>query len=375
MLETLVIYGFVLFSLLSFAMVSSKRYSIAKSLGKERYIPCWTWEMIFSVLLFSMVFGFRNNVGIDFSNYVNDIQTGEYERYEYIVRGLINALLATGIPIWVFFWICACLQISLLLFSFRRERYLLPFVIFVLICGQYFLLWMNVIRQDIATCIFICTIPLIRDKKFWPFLLCIVIACGFHKTSIGLIIFYFLFQLKKDYTKHVWLEEAILFLSAFFFITNKNLLGNVDELLAPLLISIGMEGYAFGAIQNSTTVNVLGFTFLAEFSVDFLIVAFSEKMKRFYKSDKFVICYNLYFLGAILGLLLGFSYILLRPVRYLRFFKLVVAPYFLYYLWKTSGKTMHFMWLLVAVALYLLLFAAIFRYGPEACYQFKFIFQ
>lgn len=391
MLFSVVVYSFVLFSLLGLAFLSSKRERIMLRKKRRAWVlagnsdwryqrdfiikhsntPFLTPEIFAAIFLFTVVFGLRYNVGIDFENYLyyyENPQDGKAD--EFLFSGITSLFRYLHCPSWVAFSLWACLQFTFLLYAFKDERRLHPFLMLSFICGQYFLLWMNVIRQDLATCIFIFSITFIEKRKFLSYLFWVFIAFGFHKTAIALLVFYPVFQLRKDYTGHPFIQEILLFGAAFVYIRNINLFEGLDSLLSAVLMGTNFEGYAYGAIGNTTTESVVGVSFLSSFLIDVAIIAFSDKLKKYYRSDNLLIFYNLYFLGALLGLICGHSFILLRPVRYLRFFKLVVSPYLLYYLYVKSKNKLNLLSLAAVLLMYVLQYVAIFLYDAESMYQY-----
>ena len=370
MLSTVFVYSFTFIVLFFFSFIETKRVSY--SFGGEKKKKWISVPILLSILLFGIVFGIRYNVGIDYGNYAQMYSEPELlDDYEFGFRYLSKAMSFLGLPSWVFFGTWASLQLFFILYALKDEVYLYPFLIIVLFGGQYFLLWMNVIRQDLAACIIIFAITFIPQKKLLPFILAILLAFGFHITAIAFLILYPIFYNRKDYTKSPYVQEILLVLSLIVYMSG-NLFGDIDSLLNPYLIGTHFEEYAYGSIEHTTKLNKVGITFLSGFLIDVIIIAYSKKLKAFYKSDKFLVYYNLYYFGALTNLVFAFSYILLRPFRYFRFFKLMVAPYLLYYLWRQfkCGKPQESICLFLVLFAYLLLFAAIFRYGPDAMYEY-----
>lgn len=75
-------------------------------------------------------------------------------------------------------------------------KFLYPALIVSLFMGQFFIHWMNGIRQDIAGCIFLCAITCVIDKRIVGFFTLVLISVGFHYSAVILFPFYFLY-LKK----------------------------------------------------------------------------------------------------------------------------------------------------------------------------------
>lgn len=52
---------------------------------------------------------------------------------------------------------------------------------------------LNLIRQSIAIAIILYAMKFVKERKLFPFLLCIIIASGFHTTSIAMVLLYFIY--------------------------------------------------------------------------------------------------------------------------------------------------------------------------------------
>lgn len=332
------------------------------------------WSLIL-ILLFTIIFGIRYNVGIDYKNYKEHYDTLNFERMEYIFRYISMFLAENRIHITAFFSLWAFTQISFLIASFKNEKYLYPALIFILFAGQYFLLWMNVIRQDIAACIFIYSISFIVDKKLFKYILCIVIACGFHKTALLLLLIYPIWAFKKSYFSNIPFQILLLFVSAFIGVKSKSLFDSLDVLLVTFMTNLGYENYAFGILDSTMSDVKLGMSFLSSFFIDVIVIAYSNKTKQFYNNNRYLCFYDLYFIGVISHLLLAQSFILLRPFRYFRFFKMIICAYLLYYLYNNRISKLNLVSFIIILLLFLILYIAIFRYSEDACYNYLFYWQ
>lgn len=329
------------------------------------------WDIL-ACLIFTIVFGLRYNVGIDYANYKEMYDTRDFDRLEYIFRGVSELFAANEVHVTIYFALWAFLQIYILMKAFRSEKFIYPALIFTLFAGQYFLLWMNVIRQDIAACIFIYSIAFIVDKKFLKYLLCIVIACGFHKTAILLLAVYPILRYHKNYFNNIPLQFALLLVAFVFGLKSGAVMNHIDSLLESFMMLLGYEGYAFGGVESSMAEMKLGISLLSSMMIDVIIISYSTKMKSYYNNHKFLCYYDLYFVGVIAYMLFANSYILLRPFRYFKFFKMIISAYLLYYLFKNGKSPKNVLAFIVFILLYLLQYVAIFRYSADACYVYNF---
>lgn len=332
------------------------------------------WSLIL-ILVFTVIFGIRYNVGIDYKNYKEHYDNLNFERMEYMFKYISMFLAENRIHVTVFFSLWALTQISILIASFKNEKYLYPALIFVLFAGQYFLLWMNVIRQDIAACIFIYSISFIVEKKILKYILCIVIACGFHKTALLLIIIYPIWTLRKSYFSSIYFQLILLFISAIIGLYSKSFFDSLNVLLIAFMSNLGYENYAFGILDSTINEAKLGMTFLSSFFIDIIAITYSKKTKLFYNNNRYLCFYDLYFIGVIFNLLFAQSFILLRPFRYFRFFKMIICAYLLYYLYNNRTNKLNLFSFIIVLLLFLILYIAIFRYSEDACYNYLFYWQ
>ena len=369
MLRTYLVYGLTFMTMFVLAKISQKRYFL-KSKRNNTFL---TFEIVFSILIFTLVFGLRYDVGVDYLNYLEAYKFCDVERYEPFSKFIIEGLSKNGFHYSFFFSLFSFLQITFFLYAFKDEKFLYPSLVFVLFCGQYFLLWMNVIRQDLAACIFIFSIAYIVENNFVKYLFWCIIAACFHKSAIALLLLYPVLCYGKDYFQgrvqsYIYLLCALLIL--FFQISVAGYF--LDELYY-LINYLGLESYYYIDLNDNFQARDFGFTLVSSVIIDIIIILYSVDLKKYYNSKKFIIIYNLFLFGEVLNVALMTSYILARPFRYFRYFKLIIAAYLLYYLLKNRYKNINMILFIVLVIIYLLMFIAIPFYSPESKYLYNFI--
>ena len=363
MLQTYIVYGGCLLLMLLFAEISLRRSHNNRNITTQQHLDV---EMICGILIFTIVFGLRYDVGVDYLNYLNIYHYLDVDRFEPLFKHLTIFLSENGFHYSIFFSIFAFLQIFFFIYAFKNEKYLYPSLIYVLFCGQYFLLWMNVIRQDLTTCILIFSINFLTRKKFIAYLFCCILACCFHKSAILFILLYPFLKDGKDYFRRRSLSFLYMGLALLVFLSQVNLLSIFSSALSNIIVFFNLYEYAFMDFEANFSARDFGFSFLSSLMIDFLIISYSVPMKKFYGSKKFIICYNLYMFGAIANLAVLNSFLLARPFRHFSFFKLIVAAYLLYYLYKHGNRKVNQFFYLCIVCLYLLLFLAIPFYSADS---------
>ena len=356
MLQSIFIYGFVLIVLYTFGKVSYcriQRQTIGVSFNH--------WESWCPILFFAFIFGLRYDVGRDHLSYLEAYQTGiGVERYEYIFQYITILFDSLNLHYFWYFALWAFIQIFSVYYALKDERYLMPYIAISLMMGQYFIHWMNGIRQDLAACIFFYSISFISDRKFLKYILCCIIAFGFHKSAILLVVLYPILSSAKDFTFNRFIQFVILSCAFLIAITKKDFMSELFPIINYFTVQLDYGVYSEGVIEayadktnagNGLSVKIL-------FVVNLLIIYFSSKMKDRFKSNKFTIYYNLYYWGAVFHLFFINNLLLARPFRYFRLFNMLMIAYLLYYLCKPKLTKKNFGVLSILMFLLLLLFAA-----------------
>lgn len=111
--------------------------------------------------------------------------------------------------------------------------------IFLLICMGYYTQSLNVIRQYMAIVIVLNSIKYIEERRFWRFLMVVVIASFFHKTACFFLPVYPIARLKLDRKFLFWAVAGMIFLST---------LGNF--VLMKLAELGGFAGYIIKNVQG-----------------------------------------------------------------------------------------------------------------------------
>lgn len=367
MLQSLVVYTCVALIMIFFGIVASRRERVYNErllyLNKPKYeLTFFYAETIIPLIIFAIVFGCRYNVGVDYPAYLDAYLYGDYEEWEFLFRWITGSLSKMGIHYASYFTLWAFIQIFLLFYTFRNYRYLFPYMAFFLIFGNYYLSMMNIIRQQIAACIFVYSIQYIDTKQFFKYLLCVFIASLFHKSAWLVSVFYPLFQWKKD-----WFSSAkiqfILYAIALYLSTKYNLVVSLISRPFALFTDLaGYENYLEGILYNETLNSMNQFgnnTGLGKFIAVFFtltIIIYSNRIRAYYNNSLFDIIYSLWFIRILADFIVGDSIILNRPFVYVYNFKIVMLSYFMYYCFQTKKKGTQILgciFLLVHVTLFL----------------------
>ena len=132
MLQSIIVYSLMGFSLFGLGQVAAKREQIY--IAKNKNLPFFTWEILFSLFIFAFFSGVRWNVGVDHLSYLanyENIKAGGELRSRGIEIGfdLISKLFASwNVHFTIYFAFWAFWQLFFVYYAFKNERYLLPYI-------------------------------------------------------------------------------------------------------------------------------------------------------------------------------------------------------------------------------------------------------
>ncbi len=321
------------------------------------------WENWLPILFFTLIFGLRYNVGTDYLRYLYTYNTGiGIERYESIFQYIGILFRSQYIHYSWYFALWSFLQIFFVYYALRDERRLIPYVVISLIMGQYFIHWMNGIRQDTAACIFFYSVLFICDRKWFKYILACIIMTGFHSSAIILIPLYFLLVKAKDLTYSRIFQSVLLTIAFMIALTKRDYTSELLPFIESYIVNTDYEVYTESAIERliEMTKAGSGISFKILFLINLCIIYYSNNLKSYFEGRKFTIYYNLYFWGAVFQLFFINNLLLARPFRYFRLFNMLMIAYLLFYLYKNRmiGNNF-FMFTIIVVCLLLLFFATI----------------
>lgn len=385
MIQSLIVYisvSLILFILGWHLNLREKRFKLLKP---EAELPFWSWEIIASVIVVTLMMGLRFKTGSDYEMYLLEFQkikeTGQFTREFEIGFYWITWLFAkSGLHYAFYFGFWALIQALALYYGLRHHKYLLPWLGMVMILGPYGLNWMSFIRQWTISMVFVCMIPLIEKRRFIPYLVITLLAISIHKSALLLIIFYFLpyIKFKEDSSKNQLIVFAACVLLGIWPIWFR-LLGYVPNLLDVIGYSKYwpyMEDAANGQFRymNWGPMHlILVFTSL-------IFIYYYPQVKKYYKKDKLLpIFFILAFVGVCYqNLFMSTHYAMLRPIEYLYIIIIIMISYTLAYLVETKKYVQALMCCLIT-CLYLIISIVKISFGEitDIGYSvlFHFIFE
>lgn len=222
----------------------------------------------FAILIPILVCGLRYNVGTDYSSYqqwFNYYLSHKLSlKNDEIGFGLLIKAIQLVTQNSQFLFLIVAIIINILIMAFiRKHTEFFELGYFLFIALYFYYSSFNILRQWIAITIFLYAIRYIYNKNFKKYLLCILIACAFHKTAIITIPMYFALNMKLNKKNiiivsltilmlYVGLNTILLKANSIFNINTTKYLNyfNKDD-------TIGTNGYAYSVITMMTLLIIL----------------------------------------------------------------------------------------------------------------------
>lgn len=339
-------------------------------------------EIIVLIVAFTFVFGCRWGVGVDYFHYLLSYQHGYIysERIEYLFKGISTLFYRNGLHFAVFFSFWACVQITFIYLSLRKYRFVFPYIAFFLIFGSFYMSMMNVIRQQVAACIFLFSIKFIENKKIIPYYLCVIIAYLIHQSAIILVIAYPILRIKDDWFKKIPVQVVIYAICIFLSFYSSTITKWIEVPYQWFSSSFGYEQYGYSVLDiekyNDRTQfgRNSGLGIYTNFIRNLPIIFLSNELKKYYKSSFFNMLYSLWFVCITFGLLFSSSIVLYRPFVYLMDTQFIVTAFFSYYCFKSKKPVLQ-VTAIIVMLVYLAMFLNIIAYGEINTSQFSFFWQ
>lgn len=256
------------------------------------------------IILFTLVFGLRYGVGVDYANYVMEYEEWfEGLSFTEMLKGDFEPGLVVIIylcklfhwPSYMLFTIVSFIQIILIYASFNEQPQLRKYVYLAFIfLGIAITDFTNAIRQHIAVCFFMCSLIQIEHKNFGKYLLLWILACLFHKSAVIIFPAYFVWRNRREWFTHPIIQVVILFVC--FITTFIDILPALMTIFQKLIELVGYGNY-LDDITILTFDKQFGFTKYIELFALMTIVLFSNKIKKHFNSDLVNIMYDLFFIG------------------------------------------------------------------------------
>lgn len=372
MIETLVVYIGLMFFMAFFANKSAK---LACTLPRRKF-----HERVYffiPIVLFSLIFGFRYGVGIDYFGYLDVYLNPDYRmlRFEPAFLG-ITALcqrFELGYP--VYFTLLSFFQIFFVSLAFRNHKNVLPFLYVILVASSLAISgWTNGIRQWMSICLFVYALSLYNPNRKKTILLTLFITalCPlFHFSSIVCYVIPFFFIIKTDYFTSTKVQYILLIIFIVLHFAGSSFLSSA---IKDITSELGMyEHYAEDA--NYEGAEKLGIFGAFQYVMYFIIIKFNKDVKNHFSGNpSFGIIYTMGFVGILLNLLLSSSMMLLRAVLVFDFYYYILMAFYFEYFYSCRRTRASKAYLYMVLFLFIS-FARPMIYMKKNTTQYVFYFQ
>lgn len=335
MLQSIIVYSTVSLLLCFLGWHINRREQLLQTKDPSAQLPFWSWEIVVSIMIVTLMMGLRFKTGSDYEMYLNQYnsvkETGEFARGDlepgfYLVTKLF---VAAGIHYAFYFAFWAFIQISALYFGLRHHKHLLPWVGMILILGPYGFNWISFMRQWTVALVLVAMIPLIEKRRFIPYLVITLVAMTIHRSAWLLMVIYFLsfIKLKDDSPKVPLIVFGICVILGIYPIWFK-LFRFVPDLLD--IIGYHKYGHHLVDVMNGDFRNIgWGPLHLISLFSSILFICYYPKIKIHFNDDNSLpVIYNLAFVGTCYeNLVMNTYHAMLRPAEYLYIFIIIMLAY------------------------------------------------
>ena len=330
---------------------------------------------LFVLILFTLVVGFRFDVGVDWAAYKAYFEELSLyknislldERMEIGYVSLNAFVDFIGGNYTLLFAVTALISWYFILKSFPTK--LLPLTFFFIFCDGYFFWSMNGVRQFMAIAIFAYAIKYILKENFKNYLICIVFAALFHKSVLLLIPLYFV-PYHKLYHQKFWI---IAFIMSFLFSRSPLILNTFQHIFASFSeyvpIMAGYTNYFDSQNYQAGHMDGTGLGYIFRIIITFLLLFFSKRVIERYPETR--VYFILFFTGIIVFNLFFMFQIVGRFLHYFIFFRAYLLACLVFYLFPTRKYS--YIGVGISISYFLLFLTDIFNSANQCCpYQFSF---
>lgn len=339
-MERLLVYSVLFPVMIVFAYRASKTSKIWEN-----------YNVYLAIITYSLIVGLRWNVGEDYISYYNLIMgyvpDYELDRIECIPREAMILIQKLGLPFYYWFVGMALVQIVSLYVAINRiDKTLLPW------CTFFFLFLfldasLNIVRQSTALTIGLCALVFWGESKRCIALALCLLAYGFHHSSVIVLSFFIIAQVKGILSTK-W--QLILFTVSLFC---KSLLPIVFVRVSFLSDYIGYS-HIFDSIINNSSLQIekgSGLGVILNYVSYYFIILCSQRVKQYFetKTNSFALLYNVFFIGICAYSSTMYDMLISRLFMYFTIASVVIFASTIYANIKMNGIAKLFSLLIVSL--------------------------
>ena len=377
MLQSIFIYGFII--LVVYYCFRIDTYWDNGTLAVKR-TDRYKYNYAIGVFVIVFFLAVRWEVGRDYANYLEEYLSLYYRGHNvrsdmepgYVLW--MKVFAALGLHFSVFFGAVAFVQCRLTLSYFKHEKYLLPYFGFLIMTGNIFFMWSNIVRHTIVIALFLFVSRLTMEKRrFWLYALFILAASTVHFSAVLLLPLYVIFFLDLERFHISRKLQYLLFFGSLVLSSTsiwQNLLQYADVIFSligydryssDLLLSIGGREMAFGPRRIILAM------------IDLTIITYSKELRSAFRTKTFGFSHILFVIYYTFMPVFMDSMAFSRIFDYFQIGRIMMASYLLFDLFKYRRNKANYLVGVFVVMLFLLhLFIQIYSdNGADAIrYQF-----
>lgn len=293
---------------------------------------------VLSIVPLTLVAALRYDVGQDYMyTYVpyfyRVTSHFEYEKLELLYHWLNKLVhLFSDDYVWVFA-ICAVIFMVLVYISILRDSPYPELSVFLLVGTTYYFIFLNCMRQLVGVSICLISLVFVEKRRFFPFLICMALAAGFHTSCLAFIPFYFLGRVKFG-------KQSIIVVTVIINIVATGIAGTLNQLIQATVYS-GYQTSIFNTGEQGYIVLAMNFAVLI-----FAVV--------FYKKDdpKYQMYLNLQLIASWIAILTG-KIVLIYRIRWMFGLpSIILLPMVIKNMPKKEDRIIAYMVIVILYAIY-----------------------
>lgn len=337
------------------------------------------------IFIFCFFAAVRFQVGADCESYkkifyeVNSFAGLESRDIESAFLFIANVTGFISDKHYLFMFVMAFLQISLLYYAQRKTTYSLKFFGLALILSSVYFSLMNGMRQNIAACAFVALVPLVLEKKNWVWYIGGVILAGqMHKSAfvlflLGIMAYFLQYRILNRYIQ-------LCIIAVCFVLMDSLDISSITNIFSTYGTSAGYDDRAidmYSTVESMT--KAFGFSSFLQLFSYIIVIWYSVKMQNMFNNKLFNIQYNLFFIGICIFLMFYNNFVINRLLYYLNIFIPYILASCMFYLWNSKKrlekKVMFRLMIFILVVNFMyILYAASQKYPLEiSLYKFDLI--
>lgn len=315
--------------------------------------------IIAAISLYSLVFGLRYGVGMDYFGYLDLYETyckyGTFNHDDLEV-GFKSLVVVTSLfqSSVFYFALIAFLNLYFTTVGLKNNLRVFPYLFFVFMLTGAWMPSANLARQCIAMALWVCSLNYAVERKILKHYFLVIAAISFHYSAIVLIPFYPLLAYKPNWFRNIKFELVLLGLALI--VMNMNFLQDAIQNFDRIFAFFGYDIYMtsdYDELLNKEV--VLGVGFFITLFIHIVNILNSEKVKEWLQSPLYNAMYNLYFVGILISYVFVSSEMLARINVYFIGCSYIITSFTLYYSVVKKRKLLQ----LVITSLVALVFVAI----------------